>query len=134
MRAPRPCATWGTSRPYQQVYREQKGFPLLENLGRDLKFALRTLRRSPVYTFSCTASLGVGLGAMITVLCVVSALLWKPLPYPDANRLTVINELDPHLGTWTFSQPDFLDLERTIPLALGRGRFRDGRHRPDRRR
>ena len=110
----------------QQVYREQKGFPLLENLGRDLKFALRTLRRSPVYTFSCTASLGVGLGAMITVLCVVSALLWKPLPYPDANRLTVIKELDPHLGTWAFSQPDFLDLEQRSRSLSAVGAFETG--------
>lgn len=72
---------------FEREYRERNGFPLLENVWRDLKFALRTLRRNPVYTASWAATLAVGLGSMITVLCVVSALLWKPLPYPHPERL-----------------------------------------------
>jgi predicted permease len=110
----------------QQDYREQNGLPLIENLWRDLKFALRTLRRSSAYTISCTATLAVGLGSMITVLCVVSALLWKPLPYPDAKRLFMIQEVDPRSGAWTFSEPDLLDLaERSKSLATI-GAFRRG--------
>src|ERR1700683_2164242 len=44
----------------EQEYREQNGVPVLENLWRDLAFALRTLRRSPVYTISCAATMAVG--------------------------------------------------------------------------
>ena len=71
----------------QQTYREQSGIPMLENIWRDFKFALRTLGRTPSYTISCTATLAVGLGSMITVLCIVSAVIWKPLPYPSPSRL-----------------------------------------------
>ena len=74
---------------------QQKRLPLLENLWRDLMFAVRTLRRNPAFTTSCIATFAVGLGAMITVLCAVSALLWKPLPYPNPDRLVVIKEVDP---------------------------------------
>jgi putative ABC transport system permease protein len=102
----------------EQEYREQNGIPVLENLWRDLEFALRTLRRSPVYTISCTATMAAGLGSMITVLCVVSALLWKPLPYPDSKRLVVIKQVDPRNGMWAFTEPDLLDVsERTKSLA-----------------
>ena len=95
-----------------EEYREQGGIPLAENFWRDLRFALRTLRRSPGYTACCTATLAVGLGSMIAVLAVVSALLWKPLPYPHPERLVAIQEIDPRGGTWTFSEPDLLDLEQ----------------------
>src|SRR5256885_16934874 len=45
----------------RQEYREQKRLPLLENLCRDLTFAIRTLRRNPVFTASCVATFAVGL-------------------------------------------------------------------------
>ncbi|MGH9591609.1 MAG: permease prefix domain 1-containing protein, partial [Bryobacteraceae bacterium] len=66
----------------QQEYREQRGIPALEHLWHDLKFAVRSLRRNPTFAAACTATLAVGLGAMITVFCVLSTFLWKPLPYP----------------------------------------------------
>ena len=99
----------------RQNYREQNGLPLLENLGLDLKYAVRTLRRNLTFTAACIATLTVGLGAMITVLCVVSAFFWKPLPYPQANSLVVLKELDPGQGTWPFSAPDLLDLAGRSP-------------------
>ncbi len=102
----------------QEQYREQNGFPLLENFWQDLKFAVRTLRRNPAFTASCTATLAVGLGSMITILCVVQAFLFKPLPYPQPERLVALKEVDPRKGLWNFSEPDFLDLqERTKSLA-----------------
>jgi predicted permease len=96
----------------QERYREQSGLPLVENLWRDLRFAVRTLRRNPAFTLSCTATLAVGLGAMITVLCVVSAFLWKPLPYPSPERLVAIKQVDPRNGLWPFSEPAWLDLQQ----------------------
>lgn len=106
----------------QQEYREQKGLPLLENLWLDLKFAVRSLRRNPSYTAACAATLAVGLGAMIAVLCVVSALLWKPLPYPHPERLVVLQETDPRGEPWSFSEPDLLDLqERSASIAAVAG-------------
>ena len=96
----------------RQTYREQKGIPLLDNLWQDTKYAVRTLRRNRAFTGSATVTLAVGIGSMITVLCVVSAFLWKPLPYPEPGRLVALKEVDPHKGLWPFSQPTLLDVQQ----------------------
>jgi hypothetical protein len=95
----------------QQDYRELRGIPLLENAWQDLKFTVRTLCRNRKFTTSCIATLAVGLSSMITVLCVVSALVWKPLPYPNPQQLVAVKETDPRSGLWPFSEPDLLDVQ-----------------------
>jgi putative ABC transport system permease protein len=96
----------------REEYREQKGLPLIEAVWQDLKYALRTLRRNAVFTVSSMTTLGIGLGVMIAVLCVVSALLWRPLPYPNPERLITLNEVDPRNGLWPFSEPTLLDVKQ----------------------
>jgi predicted permease len=56
----------------------------------DLRYALRTLRRGPALTLVIVASLAIGIGANSAVFSVVNALLIKPLPYPDPERLAVL--------------------------------------------
>ncbi|MGH9614333.1 MAG: ABC transporter permease, partial [Bryobacteraceae bacterium] len=110
----------------RQEYREQNGLPLLENFWYDLKYAFRTLRRNPAFTVSCIATLAVGLGAMIAVLCVVSAFLWKPLPYPSPGRLVALKEVDPRNGLWTFSEPALLDVQKRSQSLTAVAGYRRG--------
>jgi putative ABC transport system permease protein len=102
----------------QQDYHEQSGLPLLENFLYDAKFALRTLRRNPAFSLNCIATLAIGIGSMITVSCLLSSMLWKPLPYPKPEQLFALKELDPRKGMWPFSLPTLLDVtERARSLA-----------------
>jgi predicted permease len=94
----------------REQYREQGGYPFMDARWQDLKHSLRGLRRDPGFTASSVAILGVGLGALVTVACVVSALVWRPLPYPNAGRLVTVNEVDPRHGLWPFSEPTLLDV------------------------
>src|SRR5262245_41350308 len=56
----------------------------------DFRYALRTLRRSAGSTLLIVASLAIGIGANTAIFTVVNALLLKPLPYPDPERLALL--------------------------------------------
>jgi putative ABC transport system permease protein len=76
----------------------------LEVLLRDLRYALRTLRKSPGFTAVGILSLALGIGANTAIFTFVNAALLKPLPYPDADRIVALQQRSLRHGT-TFVHP-----------------------------
>src|SRR5579875_288862 len=79
----------------------------------DLKFALRTQRKTPLLSFVILLSLAIGIGANSAVFSVVDALLLRPLPYPQPERLVAIWLHSPGIGIfrdWP-SPGEYVDLE-----------------------
>jgi predicted permease len=72
----------------------------LESVWQDVRYAARTLRRSPGFALAAIATLGVGLGATTAMYAIVHAVLLAPLPYPHGERVLELRLRDAQGGTW----------------------------------
>src|SRR5262245_6915818 len=78
---------------------------------KDLKYAVRSLRRQPAFTVITMLTLVLGIGANTAVFSVVRGVLLRPLPYPQPERLEYITSQFPGLGFNQFwiSAPEFVE-------------------------
>ena len=76
----------------------------------DLKYAFRTLLKSPAFTLVAVLTLALGIGASTAIFSVLDAVLLRPLPYPNQERIVELRELDEKGRGMSFAEPNFNDL------------------------
>jgi putative ABC transport system permease protein len=81
----------------------------MDTLVQDLRYALRALRQSPVFSLAAILTLALGLGANTAIFSLVNGVLLRSLPFADASRLVVVWGHHSTIGRETASLPDFLD-------------------------
>jgi predicted permease len=82
----------------KEAHRDARGVGLIEEFGRDARYAVRQLRRSPGFALAALLCLGIGIGATTAIFSVVNTVLLQPLPFPDSDRLVRMAENFPHIA------------------------------------
>ena len=87
---------------------------LMADLGGDVRRALRLLRRQPGFAAAAIVTMALGAGSTTGVVSVVEAVLLRPLPYANGNRVAVLQEIDSVRRGGSMSWSDYLDLSARL--------------------
>jgi predicted permease len=82
----------------KESHREARSLIWIEDVGRDLQYAKRTLLKTPAFTLAAVLTLGVAVGGTTAVFSLLDAVLLRPLPFPAADRLVLLYEENAQAG------------------------------------
>jgi predicted permease len=114
---------------HEQVARRRgSGWILLGDFWQDLRYALRTFRKSPAFLLVAVATLALGIGANVAIFSVLKTVLLRPLPFPEPDRLVMIWHANAgDSSTFPLSGPDYHDWKEQTTSFEDMGAFTVGR-------
>jgi putative ABC transport system permease protein len=116
----------GNTAVIREEVRQMDSVPVLENLGRDVSYAMRQLRKSPGFAVAAIVTLALGIGAVAAMFSVLDAVVLRPLPYRNADRMVSLTTKASAGYFQPESWPEFQDLRRMTKtfrevVAIGGG-------------
>jgi predicted permease len=103
-----------------EIYRDAVGLRFFDELGGDIRYGLRALRRNPGFAAVAVLSLALGIGATTAMFSLIYAVLLHPFPYADADRIMnphFVNTQHPDVFQWfTLSEAQLDDLRLAAPV------------------
>ena len=111
----------GVDRYTEELRDERDEANSLDMLAQDARYALRMSRRFPMFTAIVVLTLGIAIGANTAIFSVVNAVLLRPLPFPNGDRLTFLYAQNPDktLPRFGVSYADFLDWRKDTHSFAG---------------
>jgi putative ABC transport system permease protein len=97
----------------RESHRDLNGLPWLETLIQDVRYGLRMLRKSPGFTSLAVLTLALGIGANTAIFSIVNAVFLRPLPFPHADRIYVVDRVGNPIGGASISFPIYAAWEKT---------------------
>jgi len=102
--------TFGGLDTHRETMRDERGARWLDDLGADVRYALRAMRRNPGYALAVALTLGVGIGVNGMVVGYVNAMLFRPIPARDPDRIVALFQRDTRTGRiGELGYEDYLD-------------------------
>src|SRR5688572_7539958 len=123
--------SFGRVEQSKEECRDARGVGLLDNIVRDVSYSLRVLLKNYAFTIVVILTLALGIGANTAIFSFANGILLRPLPYPQSERLAVIDEtaLKRGIESMSVSFPNFLDWREQntvfedIALDFGTSRY-----------
>ena len=122
----RALRAFGGVERHKEDARDAMGVRVIEELLKDLRFALRNLRRRPIFTAVVLLTLAVGVGASAAIFGFVDGVLLKPLPYPEPDRVVRIRHFWTEKHDGGVSPAEHLDYERQLAGFTAYGSYTFG--------
>ena len=117
----RAALEFGGFTQVKEAIRDQDSWRALDGFLRDLRFAVRSLRRTPIFALTAALVLGLGIGANATVFTIVNTLLLRPLPFERADDVVQVRRRTPLGSSISFPMHDYLALTTRATRPLGAG-------------
>ena len=115
----------------KEAYRDRRGVPAFESLVRDVRYGIRALTKSPGFALAGIVILGLGIGVNSAIFTVVNAVVLKPLPFADADRIVRLWHTPPpglfSTPTFSLSPANFIDWEAQSHSFESMAIYRGGR-------
>lgn len=120
---------FGNPMTLREAWQDQRGLTALESWARDVRYAIRMLRRSPGFTLTAVLTLAVGIGVNTTIVTAVDAVALHPLPVKDGDRLVRLERWFASEGRgdiqFAFSEAEIGYLTQALVRGRGDGGFAD---------
>jgi putative ABC transport system permease protein len=102
--------TFGGIEQSKEECRDARGVRLLEEFWQDLRYSVRMLLKRPGFTALAVLTLALGIGACTAIFSVVEGVLLRSLPYPNAERIVQLREVNTSGAPIAFAEPNFVDV------------------------
>src|SRR5262245_10312004 len=104
--------TFGNQDLVRDFSRDELFHRWMDDCVRDVRYAVRSLLRTPAFTIAVLMTLALGIGANTAIFSIVDRVLLRPLPYPNADQLMVLNENSPRVANMDVNPANWMDWQR----------------------
>jgi predicted permease len=115
----------------KEAYRDRRGLPAFESVVRDLRYGTRTLLKTPGFALAGVVILGLGIGVNSAIFTVVNAVVLKPLPFAESDRIMRLWQTPPQslftTPIFAISPANFIDWEEQNQVFERLAIYRTGR-------